>query len=418
MVKKCNNWLELDKETQDFLIGEYLKRTEESNGDGEEASRIRAKKLAQAAHERSVGYGIPANAEKIYSQKLIPNYKISEYSPSSQLNKLFENSVYETLKKSSPQFNSLFDYVYKTDIKEETEEPQEDQEVLNEVSQERPSEVRKKKVIELKSRVNELESEVRNLNKKYPEIEKTFQDYIQGVPGALTKLQNYLKDGNFREDMKNSVYNYLKGVCLESGMDFDSFYNSIGGDKLLNESVEEVMNSPLSNSKKEFKITKPSLERAISPEIKITKPKNVRHSLDSLVESNGNVSLGNYEPVFKLSKEDKDSFKYGCLSGMAPVIDPLGYISSLFYRQISGVEFKDKNSMGTVFNNIYRSVYKNKSEAPYIPKSLGTITGIGIAAGSLIGLSLINPLLGLALPAITGLYSIYKTIKKSFSNKK
>lgn len=318
MVKKSHNWLALDKETQELLIREYLQRTKNDNGNEEEASKVRVKKLAQEAYERSVGYGIPANAKKVYSQESIPNYKISNYSPSSQLNKFFENSVYETLKKSAPQFNSLFDYVYNTDIKEETEEAQEAQAVLNEVYQERPSEVIKKKVINLPLR-------------------------------------------------------------------------------------EEA--NPI----------KPSLERAVSPEINITKPKKVRASLDSLIDSDESFSLENYEPVFKLSKESKDSFKYGCLSGMAPVIDPLGYISSLFYRQFTGVEFKDKNSMGTVFNKIYGGVYKNKSETPYIPKALGTLSGLGIATGALVGLSFINPLLGLAIPALTGFYSIYKTIKKSFS---
>jgi len=310
MTKKSNNWLELDKETRDFLIAKYLQRTKTGNGDEEEAIRIKSKILAQEAYERSVGYGIPANAAKVYSQEVTQKYGISDYSPSPQLNKFFENSVYETLKKSAPQFNFLFDYVYKTDIREEREE-----------NQESPSEVIKKKVIELKPR-------------------------------------------------------------------------------------------------EETKPIKPSLERVVASENFLIPNKERARARPSLENAVFNYESADYSPIFNISKESKSSFNRGFLTGLAPIVDPFGYISSLVYRQKTETEFENKNSLGTVFNKIYSRVYSNNPKTPYVPKILGNFAGLGVATGAVVGLSFINPLLGLAIPALTGFYSLYKTIKKAFSNEK
>ncbi|MBT4376605.1 hypothetical protein HOD29_04490 [archaeon] len=146
-----------------------------------------------------------------------------------------------------------------------------------------------------------------------------------------------------------------------------------------------------------------TLEEQVQPQSTQTQFAPKRKSIETIVE----------EPL-----EDVGLFTSGFLTGTAPIIDPIGYVCSLTEKIKTKNKFTDDNAVGTFHNKIYNKVYKDKPKTPYIPRVIGNIFGAGAAATGLLTMYLINPILGLSVPALTGIYSLYKTLVKKWRGKK
>lgn len=103
----------------------------------------------------------------------------------------------------------------------------------------------------------------------------------------------------------------------------------------------------------------------------------------------------------------------GLLSGLAVAVDPIGYVISSADRVLSGVGLCDKNALPVAYNEIYQKIYKEPDKNidsfnDYASRLVGNVLGVGAGVGAIVAASAVSPILGLAVPAIAGLYSLIK----------